>query len=529
MRLRFLHIPILFIFSLIILFPHIVTADPLDDWHLRNSGTTSLLNGVTYGNGIFVAVGKDGTIATSPDGASWVLRNSGTICTFDGIAYGNNAFVAVGCSIITSPDGVNWIVRKSATDLSGIAYGNDIFVSVGGENIILNSVDGINWYSSLTSKNYYLKGYIEDLFSLISNFLIKESYALCMLGPGPSLDGVTFGNDTFLVVGAYGSSEPCYPSQDARSLISHDGVNWTSSRITLGHLKAVTYGNGMFVAVGYFGRILTSSNGLNWTDRISGTTTTLRGVAYGEGFFVAVGDNGIILTSPDSINWTVRESWGDLDFKGVTYGNGTFIAVGDQGTILQSDPLTNNQPSNNQPSKPSLVYPANTQTGLGTAVTFKWKKSTDTDGDSITYSLYVCGNQSFTGCNPVQTASVDKKSFSVAGVGGYVAGLFLIGIIISGGISRRRKILLIIAVVLVSGMLFVSCGGGGGNGGNTPAPGNGGGTPAPDNGETPPVAEDEVAYTVSGLNAGTTYYWKVVADDGKGGRTESDIWSFTTQ
>lgn len=141
------------------------------------------------------------------------------------------------------------------------------------------------------------------------------------------------------------------------------------------------------------------------------------------------------------------------------------------------------------------------------------EKPTDTDGDSISYNLYVCEDQSFTGCNPVQTASLDKKRFSVAGIGGYVAGLFLIGIIISGGIPRRRKILLLIAVVLVSGMLFVSCGRDGGGGGSTP-----------------PIAGDEIAYTVSSLNTGTTYYWKkVVADDGKGGRTESDIWSFTTQ
>jgi hypothetical protein len=30
---------------------------------------------VTYGNGLFVAVGEDGTILTSPDGAAWT-RNS---------------------------------------------------------------------------------------------------------------------------------------------------------------------------------------------------------------------------------------------------------------------------------------------------------------------------------------------------------------------------------------------------------------------------------------------------------------------
>jgi hypothetical protein len=39
----------------------------------------------------------------------------------------------------------------------------------------------------------------------------------------------------------------------------------------------------------------------------------------------------------------------------------------------------------------------------------------------------------------------------------------------------------------------------------------------------------DMSHQVSGLNSATTYYWKVVADDGKGGLTSSPTWSFTTQ
>jgi len=35
-------------------------------WTKRNPGTTNVLFGVTYGNGIFVAVGEWGIILTSP-------------------------------------------------------------------------------------------------------------------------------------------------------------------------------------------------------------------------------------------------------------------------------------------------------------------------------------------------------------------------------------------------------------------------------------------------------------------------------
>jgi hypothetical protein len=60
----------------------------------------------------------------------------------------------------------------------------------------------------------------------------------------------------------------------------------------------VTYGDGLFVAVGDGGAILTSLNGVAWTQRTSPTSNWLWSVAYGNGTFVAVGEYSTILTSP---------------------------------------------------------------------------------------------------------------------------------------------------------------------------------------------------------------------------------------
>lgn len=60
----------------------------------------------------------------------------------------------------------------------------------------------------------------------------------------------------------------------------------------------MTYRNGTFVAVGWNGAILTSPDGVSWTQQTSGTGNSLYGVAYGNGTFVAVGAYGAILTSP---------------------------------------------------------------------------------------------------------------------------------------------------------------------------------------------------------------------------------------
>ncbi|MEN3042990.1 MAG: hypothetical protein ABDH59_06830, partial [Fervidobacterium sp.] len=49
--------------------------------------------------------------------------------------------------------------------------------------------------------------------------------------------------------------------------------------------------------------------------------------------------------------------------------------------------------------------------------------------------------------------------------------------------------------------------------------------------QTPPLVKSghtSKTYVVSGLENGKTYYWKIVAKDGKGGTAESNIWKFTS-
>jgi len=74
-----------------------------------------------------------------------------------------------------------------------------------------------------------------------------------------------------------------------------------------------------FVSVGNRGNIITSSDGISWTKRTSGTPKELYGVTSGNGLFVTVGFFGTILTSPDGITWTERTSGTWVYLRGVTY------------------------------------------------------------------------------------------------------------------------------------------------------------------------------------------------------------------
>jgi hypothetical protein len=78
-----------------------------------------------------------------------------------------------------------------------------------------------------------------------------------------------------------------------------------------------------------------SGAGTTWTLRIPGFNN-LNGVTCGNGLFVAVGDGGSILTSPDGVNWTEQTSEANNQLNGVAYGNGTFVVVGESGAILTS-------------------------------------------------------------------------------------------------------------------------------------------------------------------------------------------------
>jgi hypothetical protein len=161
------------------------------------------------------------------------------------------------------------------------------------------------------------------------------------------------------------------------------------------------------------------------------------------------------------------------------------------------------------PASPVLVFPANGQSGLGTTVTFRWKKVSDPEGKAITYDLHYCKNSDFSGCSPlINVASLGNQSFFAAAISSYTAGLILFGVVFVGIVRPRKTRLLIVGIIISTALLF-SCGGGDNGGISNPT--------------------DEISYTVTGLSNNTTYYWKVVANSSNGGSSESETRSFTTQ
>jgi hypothetical protein len=291
-----------------------------------------------------------------------------------GVTHNGETFAAVGvkeyvdplyftrdhASILTSSDGIFWRFRSSwtANNLNAVAQGTDKFVAVGINSAIRYSNTGSGWFSAFSDWNdrhlYGITYGIEaGLFVAVGVWsyqlnTITIKVPLVFFSPdgldwgatgtgksGHALRGVTFGKGIFVAVG-----------DDGVVYTSANGVEWIQRNSgTSVDLLGVVYGQGIFAAVGApdpgngnQAVIRTSSDGINWIPAASGTVYTLRGAAFGMGHFVAVGDHGTILVSEDGQHWTPHASGTSFNLRAVAYGTKDFVAVGENGVILHSDP-----------------------------------------------------------------------------------------------------------------------------------------------------------------------------------------------
>lgn len=116
-----------------------------------------VINDVTFGNGVFVAVGDNNNrviIATSINGENWSAVNTSKTGSLYRVAYGNGKFVAGSMQgeISISTDGKNWSELKKVHDMQimHISYSKGKFIMLSiffnpYGRFVLTSIDGENW------------------------------------------------------------------------------------------------------------------------------------------------------------------------------------------------------------------------------------------------------------------------------------------------------------------------------------------------------------------------------------------------
>jgi hypothetical protein len=163
---------------------------------------------------------------------------------------------------------------------------------------------------------------------------------------------------------------------------------------------------------------------------------------------------------------------------------------------------------NKYPKAPKLIFPADFQEGLSLPIKFEWEKAIDEDGDQLTYRHYVW---------PVDAFPNDNDAVEVAGTGGWFGGgskrcaliisLVALGLIIILYLLLRKKRkwlfwLLTLLVLIIAFLLFKWCG---------------------------KEQGPSMKWEVPTLKPAKAYYWKVIVEDGQGGRTESQMHRFELQ
>jgi hypothetical protein len=291
----------------------IITSGDGYNWTNQTYGKFPGLCGVGYSAGTFAAVGVSGTILTSSNGVDWVQQISNTSNTLWAVA-GNPTFpadevvqfLAVGESgiVVTCTDISSWTsTTQGANALYGIkALGNDAFYVVGNGGTILYRT-GTNWVSNpsgTTGPIYAVAARLGmyaaggDLWDYYGNWILysygsgwaKQNFD----GTGfwfPSayfaVRGMDFGSNRFIAVGDTGQTlERNYPGVLLTSEVNPSSWTELPSSTSENSLKAVTHGNGLFVAVGDAGAILVSSNGVNWTEITGYHRSAITAIACGE-------------------------------------------------------------------------------------------------------------------------------------------------------------------------------------------------------------------------------------------------------
>jgi hypothetical protein len=201
----------------------------------NSSPGLTICGDVTYGNGVFIALGSDRNgrvhILSTSNLVDWARTDlpSGNVSVSD-MAYGGGRFVATlrqiqnqiwpGVSILTSTNGFDWQTAAEfpTNTHPRVVYGNGRFVTQTGEGTVITSSDGINWIQ----------------------------HAVPGMGGGAPI----FGNGVFVTL-----------DYQRRLWSSSDGVTWTESGVPEG-ITSVRAGDGVFFARGYFPPILYRSGPL---------------------------------------------------------------------------------------------------------------------------------------------------------------------------------------------------------------------------------------------------------------------------
>lgn len=318
------------------------------------AGLTDDIWCVTYANSTFAAVTSQGNLLTSSDGLTWSSQAISPGTWLTSITYGaplggNAIWVVVGDkgTILTSPDLKTWAAAKSNTlaRLNGVCCNLD-YIAIGENGTVLTSPDAQTWTSQASNFTGFLRGLVslgvETLVGGQGGELLIVAHDVVSSNPQPALAvqdieslclslDVTTGDYGQIAVGVGEGGTIIYgriPFEPIDHYLSSTYFDAETFGNYTGRFRAVTWGNGYFVAAGEQGMLATSQDAVEWTQRFAGDspsslcTASLLSAAYSDQLrrFVITGTGGTILISN-----AAPTVFGNVSTRGYVSSTQTFI------------------------------------------------------------------------------------------------------------------------------------------------------------------------------------------------------------
>lgn len=310
----------------------------VEDWYLMF---------VAFGSetSTYLATGEVGLLIESFDGEDWNEVKQGSDNYQSCCAYSKklDLFVVGGDNGFSiCKNGKDWVFAEwdfeRDFEMYGLCYSEKLglFVGVGESRKVAASIDGENWELNELSGGGYFYDVIyseeKELFIAVGDGFIYKSvngydWQLVAGELETNLNAVTYAAGKFVAVG------------NELVVYSTDGTTWNSVAVNRYNLKGVTYSklNAIFLAVTDMGDIMRSSDLVAWS-KFETFDNPLYCIRYFDnyGIYIATGDNETILTSFDGLNYTELFVGSDISLLDVAYypNIDSFVLVGVSGTIL---------------------------------------------------------------------------------------------------------------------------------------------------------------------------------------------------
>jgi hypothetical protein len=252
--------------------------------------------------GRYVVVTDDGSVFTTvSEEAAWDEYVVAPGKQFYDVVWAYDRFVTVGEGGIigTSRTGTCWDVFETGitNDFNGLCWGDKVVVA-GARNTILLSRDGNEWESRPSAPDF-------------------------------ALDRAIYASDKYVAVGQYGKVLSSTDMQQWEPIVPNIAP-WT-------WFHDVCFTGTYIVAVGSYGAIYRSQNGINWVEIDSGITSDLWTIHWSGDHIIAGGSNHVLAKSVNGDVWTIQQIPGSEAVFRFAQSDSLVVAATARGAFLSEN------------------------------------------------------------------------------------------------------------------------------------------------------------------------------------------------